>query len=154
MKPAPSRVLVWQGILRIGESLAGGLLIGTSAVALLALDGRIAGVSGILGGIVAPKRGDLAWRVWFIAGLLTGGLCVRALFAEPFRGVQSTPAAEMAFAGLLVGFGASLGGGCTSGHGVCGIGRRSPRSIAATMTFMAAGALTVFVVRHVMAAQP
>ncbi len=126
----------------------GGLVIGASAAALLATDGRIAGVSGILGGILAPRRGDVAWRVCFVAGLVAGGIGVRTLFADPFRGIDATSYPAVVLAGLLVGFGASLGSGCTSGHGVCGIGRLSPRSIAATVTFMLAGALTVFVVRH------
>jgi len=128
--------------------ILGGLLIGASAAALLALDGRIAGVSGILGGILAPRRGDVAWRVAFVAGLVGGGLAVRMLFVDPFRGVTATPYAAIVAAGFLVGFGASLGSGCTSGHGVCGIGRLSRRSIVATVTFMLAGAITVFALRH------
>ena len=140
--------MMWDGVLSLLQPVLGGVLIGTSAIALLALDGRIAGVSGILGGIVSPRRGDVAWRVCFVVGLVVGGLCVRALFAEPFRGIRSTPYAGVGVAGLLVGLGASLGSGCTSGHGVCGIGRLSPRSIVATVTFMVAGALTVFAVRH------
>lgn len=132
----------------------GGLVIGAAAAALLALDGRIAGVSGILGGILAPRRGDVAWRVCFVGGLVVGGFGVRMLFANPFAGLAATPYGAIVLAGLLVGFGTSLGSGCTSGHGVCGIGRLSPRSIAATLTFMLAGALTVLVVRHGLGVQP
>jgi uncharacterized membrane protein YedE/YeeE len=137
-----------EAVLSFLQSLLGGLVIGASAVALLALEGRIAGVSGILGGIVAPRRGDVAWRVCFVAGLVAGGVCVAMLFADPFRGIRATPPAVIAVAGLLVGVGTRLGSGCTSGHGVCGIGRRSGRSVVATLTFMTAGGLTVFVVRH------
>lgn len=144
-----SRELLW-----MLPALAGGALIGASAIALLALDGRIAGVSGILGGIVRPRRAETAWRVSFVAGLIVGGVLVRALFADPFRGVDATPAAVVGLAGVLVGFGASLGSGCTSGHGVCGVSRLSPRSIVATMTFMVAGGVTVFVVRHLIGAYP
>lgn len=134
----------------MASSLLGGALIGLAAIALLAANGRIAGVSGIVGGLVTPARGDVAWRVCFVAGLVAGGICVRVLFVDPFRGLDATPIAGLALAGFLVGFGASLGSGCTSGHGVCGVSRLSPRSIVATITFMATGALTVFVVRHLL----
>ena len=129
------------------QSLLGGALIGAAASALLVLDGRIAGVSGIVGGLVPPRR-DGAWRALFVSGLVIGGLCLRPLLADPFDGLAETPSLVLLFAGLLVGFGASVGNGCTSGHGVCGVSRLSPRSITATMTFMLAGAATVFVVRH------
>lgn len=135
-------------------SLLGGVIVGASAVALLALEGRIAGVSGIFGGLLAPRRGDVAWRLCFVAGLVVGGLGLGSLLAEPFRGVSATPPVGMAVAGWLVGFGASLGNGCTSGHGVCGIGRRSFRSLVATVTFMVSGALTVFVIRHLISGWP
>lgn len=136
------------------EPLLGGAVIGASAVAFLALAGRIAGVSGILAGLVRPRRADTAWRASFVAGLIAGGVLLRAFFADPFRGIDATPAAVIALAGVLVGFGASLGSGCTSGHGVCGVSRLSPRSIVATTTFMVAGGVTVFVVRHVIGAWP
>jgi uncharacterized membrane protein YedE/YeeE len=146
--------MTFDGVMPVLQPLLGGAVIGMSAIALLALHGRIAGVSGIVGGIVSPRRGDVAWRACFVAGLVVGGLALRAFFANPFGGLRSTPYGEVAFAGLLVGFGASLGSGCTSGHGVCGIGRLSPRSLVATMTFMLAGALTVFAVRHGMPTWP
>jgi uncharacterized membrane protein YedE/YeeE len=130
-------------------STLGGVLIGVAAALLLALNGRIAGVSGIVAGTLRPKTGELAWRVLFVVGLVLGG----ALMAwwRP-TAVQGTPRGLLAsaVAGLLVGFGAQLSGGCTSGHGVCGISRFSKRSLVATMTFMATGALTVFVTLHVL----
>jgi len=131
-------------------SAAGGVLIGTAAAMLLLLNGRIAGVSGIVGGLVAPRRSDIAWRVAFVLGLLAapaawrlagGGLVMRF----------DTGFGTLALAGLLVGIGTSYGSGCTSGHGVCGLSRLSPRSLVATVTFMLAGFATVFVVRHVLA---
>jgi uncharacterized membrane protein YedE/YeeE len=130
------------------HALFGGILIGSAASAFLWLEGRIAGVSGIVGGLLSPRRQDTAWRVLFVAGLVAGGVCVRLLGSDGFRGLASTPYAVVLPAGLLVGFGASLGNGCTSGHGVCGVSRLSPRSIVATMTFMLTGAITVFVIRH------
>jgi uncharacterized protein len=126
-------------------SLFGGILIGVSASLLLLAQGRIAGVSGVMGGLLKRRPGDLAWRLLFLAGLAAGGLLV-----APRASLPHAPAPLMVAAGLLVGFGTRLGGGCTSGHGVCGIGHLSRRSIIATFTFMASGALTVFVVRHVL----
>lgn len=134
----------------IVRALLGGVLIGSSALVLLALNGRIAGVSGIVGGLLARPSAETPWRVGFVAGLLGGGLVVRVLFDDPYRGLDATPLVVLALAGLLVGYGASLGNGCTSGHGVCGVSRLSPRSIVATATFMATGALTVYLVRHVL----
>ena len=136
---------VWAAL----QSLFGGALIGVAASALFVMDGRIAGISGIVGGLM-PPRGDIAWRAFFVAGLVIGGICLAGLMADPFYGLAETPEAILVPAGLLVGFGASLGNGCTSGHGVCGVSRLSPRSIVATMTFMLAGGVTVFVVRHLM----
>jgi uncharacterized membrane protein YedE/YeeE len=131
-------------------ALAGGMVVGLAAAGLLVLDGRIAGVSGIVGGLIGGRAGDAGWRLAFVAGLVAGGVGVSLLAPAPFHGLATTPYVVLVPAGLLVGFGASLGNGCTSGHGVCGISRLSPRSIAATLTFMLAGALTVFVVRHVL----
>ncbi|AEI61979.1 YeeE/YedE family protein [Corallococcus macrosporus] len=134
--------------------LLGGALIGLSASLLLLANGRVAGISGVVGSLLAPVRGDIAWRVLFFAGLLAGGLLLSWLRPSAFP-VPSSPSAGgvwlLVGAGLLVGVGSRLGNGCTSGHGVCGISRGSARSIAATLTFMATGVLTVFVVRHVLA---
>lgn len=129
-------------------ALAGGVLIGLAATLLLWLGGRIAGVSGILGGVVQPRRGDTAWRLAFLAGLLlAGGVAIPLLpgIATPREGY---PPLLLVAAGLLVGFGSSLGNGCTSGHGVCGLGRLSPRSLAAVLTFMATAVGTTWIVRH------
>ena len=128
-------------------SLAGGLLIGTAAAMFLLLNGRIAGISGILGGLLRPRAGDIGWRVAFIAGLLAAPLLYQ--LAAPLPAVQiDAGTAVLVVAGLLVGIGTRYGSGCTSGHGVCGLSRLSPRSMVATAAFMAAGFATVFIVRH------
>lgn len=131
-------------------SLAGGLLLGVAASIFILLSGRVLGISGIVGGLLAPRKGDAAWRIAFALGML----------AAPATYVWLAPAGALAapridagygavvVAGLLVGFGTRLGSGCTSGHGVCGLSRLSPRSLVATLAFMGAGFLTVFVVRH------
>jgi uncharacterized membrane protein YedE/YeeE len=131
------------------SALAGGILIGLASVWLLAANGRIAGVSGILHGLVARVPGDTQWRAWFIAGLLAAGFLWHAL------GLAPAPREGLGLgwaigAGLLVGFGTRMGAGCTSGHGVCGLGRLSLRSLVAVVTFMLTGALAVYVVRHVL----
>ena len=127
----------------------GGVLIGLAAVLLLLANGRIAGVSGILGGLLSRKRGDIGWRAAFVLGLWLGGLVYWAARGALFEvALQATPAVMIA-AGFLVGYGTRLGSGCTSGHGVCGIARFSTRSTVATLVFMASGIATVFVVRHV-----
>ena len=133
-----------------GSALAGGLLIGLAAAWLILVEGRILGASGILGGLVPPRAGDWEWRVALLAGLIAAPLLARALvhMAPP---VFEADTATLIAGGLMVGFGTRLGAGCTSGHGVCGVARLSPRSIAATATFMVAGFLTVFVVRHLLA---
>jgi uncharacterized membrane protein YedE/YeeE len=144
-------VLIGEGIMSwwwIWHALLGGVLIGIAAAALLVLNGRIAGISGIVGGLLPPRTADTEWRALFVAGLVAGGLWLRVLAPDPFHGLATTPYALLVPAGLLVGFGATLGNGCTSGHGVCGVSRLSPRSILATLTFMFTGALTVFLVRH------
>lgn len=129
-------------------SLAGGLLIGLAAAALTLLNGRIAGISGILGGLLHPQRGDFAWRALFIAGLVIAPLFYRLVAALPAIRIAAGPGTLVA-AGLLVGIGTRYASGCTSGHGVCGLSRLSPRSLVATLLFMGAGFVTVFLVRHV-----
>ena len=128
-------------------SLAGGLLIGAAAAMFLLLNGRIAGISGILGGLLRPKDGDTGWRVAFIAGLIAAPLLYQLATPLPAVNIDASTA-ELVVAGLLVGVGTRYGSGCTSGHGVCGLSRLSPRSIVATAAFMAAGFATVFIVRH------
>ena len=125
-------------------SLFGGLLIGASVWLLLAGMGRVTGISGIAAtALTAPK--ESLWRYAYLAGLIGGGLLFVRLFGTASAGVATTP--WLIVAGLLVGFGTVLGGGCTSGHGVCGLGRRSPRSLIATLTFMAAGMVAVAIIR-------
>lgn len=117
---------------------------------LLLFNGRVAGISGIFGGLFIRRPGDVAWRAYFVAGLLAGGLLMKLLRPEafPLTTLRSTPI--IALAGLLVGFGTRLGNGCTSGHGVCGISRLSARSIVATVVFMTTGVAAVFIVNHVL----
>ena len=131
-------------------SLVGGVLIGLSASALLAFNGRIAGISGIVGGLIEGDREHRGWRASFLGGLLAGGVIVASLFPSALRssGV-SLPLGVTIIAGLLVGFGTQLGSGCTSGHGICGVSRLSKRSLVATSTFLVAGALATFFVQHV-----
>ncbi len=130
-------------------ALAGGVLIGISAAMFVLLNGRIAGISGILGGLLRPMRGDIGWRVAFMLGLVVAP-ATYALFSElPARTIEASDA-TLVLAGLLVGVGTRYGGGCTSGHGVCGLSRFSLRSLAATMAFMGAGFVTVFVTRHLL----
>jgi uncharacterized membrane protein YedE/YeeE len=133
------------------SALVGGALIGAAAALFAMLNGRIAGISGILGGLLRPQRGDIAWRVAFVAGLLVAPAAY-ALFAglPDIRIDAGYPA--LVVAGLLVGAGTRFGAGCTSGHGVCGISRLSPRSLVATLAFMVAGFATVFALRHVIGA--
>lgn len=128
--------------------LLGGALIGAAAVTLMAGVGRIAGISGIVGGALERPRGDTAWRWLFIAGLVAGAGLHRLLAADPVAPRTEYPVWALLIAGLLVGVGTRLGSGCTSGHGVCGLARLSPRSLLATATFMGAGVVTVWVVRH------
>ena len=128
----------------------GGMLIGLSAALLIVFAGRVAGISGIVGALLGWTRGDIAWRLAFLAGLI-GAPLLYAL-AAPLPSVRvdaGTPA--LLAAGLLVGLGTRYGAGCTSGHGVCGLSRLSPRSLVATLAFMGAGFVTVFVIRHVLA---
>ena len=130
-------------------ALTGGALIGISASALLWLNGRLAGVSSIMGGLVRPQPGEITWRLLFLAGLILGTLSYQLAGGNvsAIRIEVSTPI--LIAAGFLVGIGTRIGNGCTSGHGVCGLALLSPRSLAATSTFMLAAGLTVYVVRHV-----
>ena len=130
-------------------SFTGGILIGLATAPLLLAHGRVAGVSGILGGLLRPARGDVAWRIAFVLGLFVAPIAWLAMRAMPPAQIDHSPAL-LAIGGLLVGIGTRFGSGCTSGHGVCGIARLSPRSLLATACFMAAGFVTVFVVRHVL----
>jgi uncharacterized protein len=128
------------------SGLAGGAMIGLAATLLLWVNGRIAGISGLLTGLLAPVRGDIGWRLAFLGAMLGVGLLAMAF--EP-AAIGPTPASigSLAVGGLLVGFGTRLGNGCTSGHGVCGVSRGSLRSIAATVTFVCVAVLTVAVLR-------
>ena len=131
-----------------GLSLTGGLLIGAAAAVLVLFNGRIAGISGILGGLLSLPRGDLAWRLAFLAGLV-GAPLAASMLGRPAMAEIQAGWGEIAVAGFLVGLGTRYASGCTSGHGVCGLSRGAVRSLVATLTFMAAGFLTVFVLRHV-----
>ncbi|MEO7391212.1 MAG: YeeE/YedE family protein [Ramlibacter sp.] len=130
-------------------SLAGGVLIGLACAMFILLNGRVLGISGILGGLVRPRTGDTGWRLAFIAGLVAAPMLWR-LFAPAAEFRIDTSWAMLVVAGLVVGWGTRYGSGCTSGHGVCGVSRMSPRSLVATLTFMAAGFATVFVMRHLL----
>ena len=132
------------------SALAGGLLIGASTALLLVLNGRIAGISGILGGLLQPARSETGWRLAFLAGLFVAPLVYVSFGGTLPTVTLNAPLWLLIVAGLIVGFGSRLGVGCTSGHGVCGIGRGSPRSLVATATFMATAILTVFVTRHLL----
>jgi uncharacterized membrane protein YedE/YeeE len=132
------------------SALAGGVLIGLSASLLLVLNGRIAGISGVLGGLISPARSEIGWRVAFLTGLLIAPFLYVALGGALPEIKLDAALWLLLVAGLLVGFGTRLGAGCTSGHGVCGMGRGSARSLVATATFMASAILNVFVTRHVL----
>ena len=133
-----------------GSALAGGVLIGLAAVLLLWLNGRIAGISGIAGGLWFAPRGERAWRWLFLAGLMLGAGLWAWLAPQPPVPRQGFPVSLLLLAGLLVGYGTALGGGCTSGHGVCGLARLAPRSLAATGMFMLAAIATTGLVRHLL----
>ena len=130
------------------SALIGGGLIGLGAAILLLCNGRIAGISGILAGLVRPSARDSGWRIAFVAGLIAGPLGYQLIAGRMLSITLDAPLPALVAGGLLVGFGTNFGAGCTSGHGVCGIARLSPRSIVATVAFMLAGVLTVYVVRH------
>src|SRR6185312_11553831 len=133
------------------SALGGGLLIGIGVAMLLLVDGRIAGISGVVGGLLRPRAGDVGWRIAFVAGLVVAPL-VAALAGQSMVPNIDASFVIVALAGVAVGIGTRYGAGCTSGHGICGVARLSPRSLVATATFMAAGFATVFIVRHVLGA--
>ncbi|MBV8465998.1 MAG: YeeE/YedE family protein [Burkholderiales bacterium] len=130
-------------------ALMGGLLIGLAATLLLWLDGRIAGISGIVSGLLRPARGEIAWRAAFLFGLIATAGLYMALIPGADLPRTDLPRPILLIAGLLVGFGTAMGGGCTSGHGVCGLGRLSRRSFVAVLTFMATAIVTTYLVQHV-----
>lgn len=132
------------------SAFIGGSLIGLSAAILLLINGRIAGISGIVGGVIYPEKGDMDWRIVFVVGLIIGGFIYQwsglGVGVSHIQAVVDTP--MLIIAGLLVGIGTTIGTGCTSGHGICGLARRSPRSLVATLSFMASAFVTVFIVRQ------
>jgi uncharacterized membrane protein YedE/YeeE len=132
-----------------GASFGGGVLIGIAAAMLVLLNGRIAGISGIVGGLLRPARGDMLWRIAFVLGLFGAPALMSVAGVIPSPRIESG-IGMLIVAGLLVGIGTSYGSGCTSGHGVCGISRLSPRSLVATAVFMLAGIATVYVTRHLL----
>ena len=130
-------------------ALSGGILLGVASAAFILINGRILGISGILGGLLVPRRGDVSWRVFFLAGMLLAPAILALVW--PQRLVVPRIDADnftIIVAGVLVGLGTRYGSGCTSGHGVCGLSRLSPRSLVATIAFMASGFATVYIVRH------
>jgi uncharacterized membrane protein YedE/YeeE len=133
-------------------SLAGGVLLGIASALFILANGRILGISGILCGLLRPKAGDAGWRIAFVLGMLAAPVTLQWLAPAGFLTAPRIEAgvAAVVVAGLLVGYGTRLGSGCTSGHGVCGLSRLSPRSLVATGTFMAAGFAIVFVIRHLL----
>jgi len=131
-------------------SLAGGVLLGLASAMFVLLNGRVLGISGILGGLVKPRWGDAGWRLAFVAGLVAAPVLWRVLAPLPVTRIDASLAVLVA-GGLLVGWGTRHGAGCTSGHGICGLARLSPRSLVATLTFMGGGFVTVYVVRHLLA---
>lgn len=132
------------------SAFSGGILIGLAATLLLLCNGRIAGISGIMGGLIDAPRAELFWRFAFLAGIIIGAFLFNKVMPGFYQPRIDFPIWLLAFGGFLVGFGTRMGNGCTSGHAVCGIARFSVRSLVATITFMASGFLTVFVLRHVL----
>jgi uncharacterized membrane protein YedE/YeeE len=134
-------------------SLSGGLLLGLAAAMFILVNGRILGISGILGGLLTPRSGDVAWRIAFILGMAAAPVLAALIFPEDIKAALAAPridsnALTIVSAGLLVGFGTRYGSGCTSGHGVCGLSRLSPRSLVSTLTFMGVGFAIVAIARH------
>ncbi|MGB1884058.1 MAG: YeeE/YedE family protein [Gammaproteobacteria bacterium] len=136
----------------IPSALLGGAIIGVAAVMMLALNGRIMGVSGIAAGLLSQQTSDKALRLLFLVGMVVGGLIVARLLPAAMPGAVTTNIGWLMAAGFIVGFGTRLGGGCTSGHGVCGMSRLSARSIVATCVFMSIAMVSVFIIRHVVGA--
>ena len=132
-----------------GMSLLGGLLIGTASALFILANGRIAGISGILGGLLRPTSGGVMWRLAFLLGLIVAP-AVLAVFVAPVIPTIDAGPTTLIIAGLLVGIGTRYGGGCTSGHGICGLSRLSPRSLIATLAFMGSGMAIVFAMRHLL----
>jgi uncharacterized membrane protein YedE/YeeE len=136
------------------SALTGGMLIGVSAGLLLWFNGRIAGISGILNGLLYPQPSDSSWRLLFLIGLISGSGIYISLFPNDLINAHTNlPVALVALGGFLVGFGTRMGGGCTSGHGVCGLGRLSIRGFVATVTFLITGIVTVYLARHILGIQ-
>jgi uncharacterized membrane protein YedE/YeeE len=133
-----------------GPAFLGGILLGVAAALYVILHGRILGISGIVSGLLSPKEGDTYWRLSIVLGLLSAPFWGSLIFDLHTISVIDADWFAIIIAGLLVGFGANYGSGCTSGHGVCGLSRLSPRSLIATLSFMSTGFLTVFVIRHVL----
>lgn len=133
-----------------GPALLGGVILGIAAALFVLLHGRILGISGIVSGLLSPKNGDTNWRLILLLGILSAPFWAALLFGISTVSVIDADWLAIIVAGLLVGFGASYGSGCTSGHGICGLSRLSPRSLVATVTFMGAGFFMVFVIRHVL----
>jgi len=131
------------------SAFLGGLLIGLAAAVLFLVNGRIAGISGILGNLLSPTRNDIAWRVVFLLGLVVGTMLWRLVDPSDHGITVTASVPTLIIGGLLVGLGTRIGGGCTSGHGVCGMARLSPRSVAATAIFFVTAAATVFMMHHV-----
>ncbi len=132
------------------SAISGGVMLGIASALFILLNGRIAGICGILGGLYRPQRNDIGWRVAFIVGLILAPLAWATVNTLPNINIEASNSL-LAISGLIVGISTRYGSGCTSGHGVCGISRLSPRSIIATLAFMGTGFLTVFIVRHVLA---
>jgi uncharacterized membrane protein YedE/YeeE len=133
-----------------GPAFLGGILLGIAAALYVILHGRILGISGIVSGLLSPKEGDIQWRFSLVLGLLSAPILASLFFGLHTMTVIDADWITIIIAGVLVGFGANYGSGCTSGHGVCGLSRLSPRSLVATVSFMSAGFLIVFVIRHVL----
>ena len=133
-----------------GHAIFGGILLGIAAALYVILHGRILGISGIVSGLLPPKEGDLHWRISLLLGMLSAPILASLLFGVNTISIIDADWLAIVIAGVLVGFGSQYGSGCTSGHGVCGLSRLSPRSLVATISFMSAGFLMVFVLRHVL----